>query len=85
MLLWRSSEVSDVFDLSASDNLLTSSILTVFPVLENQTILLPLRLREAREESGLSALDNADNLVALLLPTEFTAFWLDKNKSTSFT
>jgi hypothetical protein len=73
LLQLRLSKLRDVFDLSASANLQTSSLPISLPVLsENEmksTSLLLLRMSEVRDEFNLSA---SDNLVAPSSPISFT-------------
>jgi hypothetical protein len=62
MLPLRSSEVIDVFDFSAADNLIapsSSMLLSVLSENENETSLLPLRSSEVRDVFDLSTSDKA--------------------------
>jgi hypothetical protein len=75
VLQLRSSLVSDGFDSSASDNLITPSKPISLPVLSenemNETNLLPQRWSVVRDVLDLSA---SDNFIAASLPKGLTVW-----------
>jgi hypothetical protein len=77
--------VRDVFDLSASDNLIIPSLPMRFTeLIENEneaTSMLPLRSSEARDECDLSA---SANLIAPSLPILLTLLSEYKMKKITF-